>query len=34
MARGAFVKKATAIHWADEQRKDVERGFLNDGLDQ
>ena len=28
-ARGAFVLKGDAIRWAEEQRKDAERGFLD-----
>jgi len=30
MARGAFVTKAGAIRWAEEERKDVEREFVED----
>jgi hypothetical protein len=28
MAHGAFVLKCDAIRWAEEQRKDAERGFM------
>jgi hypothetical protein len=28
MSRGAFVLKDAAIRWAEEQRKEAERGFL------
>jgi len=29
MAHGAFVMKQDAISWADEQRRDVERGWAD-----
>ena len=29
-AHGAFVTKAAAVEWAAEQRKDAEKGFLED----
>jgi len=34
IAHGAFVLKSDAMRWAEEQRKDAERGFPDDGLDQ
>jgi hypothetical protein len=27
-AQGAFVSREAAVRWAEEQRKDAERGFL------
>jgi hypothetical protein len=32
-ARGAFVTKEAAVGWADEQRRDIDRRWIDDGTD-